>query len=460
VNYGGAIWRNSNYGVGSWTSQTTSKFWSSICSNSDGTKLAATVYGGNIWTFAPFYTITMYGKSNDLIDVFESGTTTGTSNFKQGGSDFNTLFNAYSSGYKGYFTQDFFGNTTTIPSSFPYTSAGAGLIPKYNLNPEFFFRVTGNDASFATVPTSYNYGFRFIASGGTIIFNTDTVVNLWMVGGGGGGGVNVFGRGAGGGGAGTVMNFNFPMENGIPYSFTIGGGGDGKTTSYGIGDSGLPTQMSWTINTTSYRIDASGGGGGGGYNNNNGSSFGTTGGSGGGSGGTTYIGAAANARINVIGSPISYSYTNNIISGPGTNNIPTIGSFSGTFTDNTTTNTSSISLDTYANKGGDTSSAGGGAGGGGAGVAGTDSTDSNGTAGGNGVTITGTAVVVGGGGGGGSGSGSSTGGSGGTGGGGAGSGNGEGGTAGTANTGGGGGGSDNTAGNGGNGGSGVVYLFF
>jgi hypothetical protein len=262
-----------------------------------------------------------------------------------------------------------------------------------------------------------------------------------------------------------VINFNFPMKNGITYSFTIGGGGVGRTGLVRAnGGNGTKTSLSWT-DTTSYRIDVSGGGGGGGGNVTPAQS----GGSGGGACGyrNTYLtGASENKNIGVTGGPISYTYTNNIISGPGSNNIPTIGSYSGTFTDKTTN-----SITSYANKGGN--SAGTwkpGGGGGGAFALGSNSSqignNTYGGNGGNGITITNTSIIVGGGGGGGSANSSdSFHGNGGTGGGGNG-GNAFGthvGGAGTANTGGGGGGSSgfsNAPYGAGNGGSGVVYVFF
>jgi hypothetical protein len=138
------------------------------------------------------YSITKFGKTNIFTNIFEAGTS-GTSNFKQSGNDLSTIFKAYVSGYKSYFTQEFLGNTTTIPAFILYYS-----IPSYNMNPSFFFTVTGNDDTYITVPlldndditsSGYSYAFRFIATTGTIKFNTDTVCKIIMQGGGGGGGV-------------------------------------------------------------------------------------------------------------------------------------------------------------------------------------------------------------------------------------------------------------------------------
>lgn len=67
-----------------------------------------------------YYTVTMYGKTNNLNDVFMSGTTSTDSNFKQDGTDLKSLFAPYSSGYKAYFTQEFLANVTSIPE-FPFT---------------------------------------------------------------------------------------------------------------------------------------------------------------------------------------------------------------------------------------------------------------------------------------------------------------------------------------------------
>jgi hypothetical protein len=407
------------------------------------------------------YSITAYGKKTSIDEIFESGTTPGTSNFTENTTDFNNLYKAYASGYKAYFTQEFLGNTTVIPSFFQISSTSMFSI--YNAQPSFFFTVTGNNTSFNTIPSGYNYGICYINGSGTIKFNTDTVVNLWMVGGGGGGGCNSYGsgtlEGAGGGGAGGVINFNFPMKQNITYSFTIGAGGSGGSGSRINGNNGLKTSLSWTDGNLK-TIDVSGGGGGAGGN-----AFpAPSGGSGGGAcyyQGTYPTGGVANKKINVNNGPITYSYTNNIISGPGTNGVPIIGNYSSTFTDNTNTN-----VTYYANNGGSRVSGTihGGAGGGGAGAAGTNITSNAGTAGGAGITILGT-VDVGGGGGGGSGDGSSVAGAGGSGGGGAGVGGGGAGGDGVANTGGGGGGScdyisTSNYSTGGNGGSGVVYIFF
>jgi hypothetical protein len=394
------------------------------------------------------YNIVLYGRTNNLNNIFQSGTTAGSSGFKQTNADLNTLYAPYTTGYKTYFTQEFLGNTTTIPP-FPFKIAGVSMGTLYNFKPSFFFTVTGNDATLThSNTTGYNYSLRFIASGGTINFKTDTIAYLVMVGGGGGGGRNNGStpRGAGGGGGGSLNTLNFPMKNNITYTFTIGGGGSGSVNDGTRGGNGFATSMSWTMGT-SYTISARGGGGGGA-----GGSPAHAGGSGGGACASAAAGSANSTPV-ITNGPISYSYTNNIISGQNTSGIPIIGSFSGTFTNGSSTNVGS-----YAYSGGTATNNGGG-GGGGAGEAGTGSAGAPGGAGGDGVSILGVATV-GGGGGGGSGSGSIVGGAGGSGGGGRGSNNGEGGVAGTANTGGGGGGSDNTSGNGGAGGSGVVYVFF
>lgn len=518
------IWTNTNYGAGTWTQQATSlgtKNWKSICSDSTGTKLAACVYREfiysssdsgvnwnteissvsssnmkkslpNLWVsicsdttgsklaaaqYGDFiftgtlieYNVTMYGKTNSLANIFDPGTTSTDSNFKQNDTDLKSLFAPYSSGYKAYFTQDFLTNgVTLIPSSFPFTSAGTGLIPTYNLNPYFFFTVISNTI-FTTARTGYNYGFKFTLNNSKIKFNTDTVVDVWMVGGGGGGGCNSGGSasdGAGGGGAGGVVNFKFPMQNGTTYTFTIGAGGAGKIgRSNDKGQDGFPTKMSWS----SYSIDVSGGGGGaGGYVK---AGIGGSGGgacvyNGSGTGANT-SGGIADKKIKVTGGPIQYNYSK-IISGPGTNNVPAIGSFSSaTFTNNDTTNNiSPIFLNYYANRGGNwTSGNNGGLGGGGAFAAGGDINSGTGISnGGDGITITGT-IVVGGGGGGGASNGVTTIATGGSGGGGDGGNSTTAAKSGTANTGGGGGGgcdftTTSALNSGGNGGSGVVYLFF
>jgi len=454
------IYTSTNSGVTWSTNSSGIKKWVAICSNSTGTKLAVGTTDEYIYTGMLFnYNVTMYGKTNSLADIFQGGTTSNSSNFRQNGIDFNSLFKPYSSGYKAYFTQEFLGNTTTI--QFPFSNAGTSLVTTYNLNPSFFYTVTGNDTTFSTVRTGYNYGFCF-KNGGTIMFNTDTVVNIWMVGGGGGGGIQTTGgntpRGAGGGGGGSVMSFNFPMINNITYNFTIGGGGIGGTTSTPEkrGTNGVNTSVYWTMNSIPYTISARGGGGGAAV-----ALDGYPGGSGGGAC-AGYAAGSANATpiVSPVG-PTTFTYTDNIISGPGTNNVPTIGNYSGTFTNASTT----AIFTNYANSGG-TAIFNGGGGGGGANSAGTNSSSANGGAGGGGVTITGTTIVVGGGGGGGGGDASGTGGSGGSGGGGAGGSAGGSGTAGTSNMGGGGGGSGNErvgpddTGVGGDGGSGVVYLFF
>jgi hypothetical protein len=51
--FGGNIWTSTDSGA-TWTEDTSvgsTKDWHLITSSSDGTKLAATVFGGNIWTF-------------------------------------------------------------------------------------------------------------------------------------------------------------------------------------------------------------------------------------------------------------------------------------------------------------------------------------------------------------------------------------------------------------------------
>lgn len=401
------------------------------------------------------YNIVMYGKTNNLNNIFESGTKAGLSGFKQTNADLNTLYAPYSYGYKTYFTQEFLGNTTTIPT-FPFQVAGVSMGTLYNFKQSLFFTATGNDPSilnFNPYGFGFTYGVRFNASGGTINFKTDTLAYVCLVGGGGGGGRNNTStpRGAGGGGGGAVNTMYFPMKNNITYSFTIGGGGSGSVTSGTRGGNGLATSMSWTMNATSYTISARGGGGGGA-----GGSAAHAGGSGGGACASAAAGLADVTPV-VTNGPISYSYTNNIISGQYQNGIPVITSFNGSFTNGSISSGEGY-LAGYASAGGTAANNGGG-GGGGAGAAGTGSAGAAGGKGGDGTTVLGF-LTVGGGGGGGSGSGSVVGGAGGSGGGGRGSNNGEGGVAGTANTGGGGGGSDNTAGNGGVGGSGVACVFF
>jgi hypothetical protein len=283
------------------------------------------------------YSITKFGKTNVFTNIFETGTTTGTSNFKQGNVDLNTLFKAYVSGYKSYFTQEFLGNTTTIPAFNLYYS-----IPSYNIKPSFFFTVTGNDTTYTTVPSKdnddttlsgYSYAFRFISTSnaGTIKFNTDTVCEIIMLGGGGGGGRNASTQeGAGGGGAGGFNKFSFPMKNNITYSFTIGAGGAGKITSNGNGTNGGETKMSWT-DTSSRSISVRGGGGGAGGNPSSGGNTGGSGGGGCGNSDSNPKGGSSNNTYIVEGGAISNSYTNNIIN-KGTNNIQVIGSHSSSFT--------------------------------------------------------------------------------------------------------------------------------
>lgn len=131
-----------------------------------------------------------------LNNLFESGTTPGTSYFKINNINFNSLYKAYTSGYKAYFNQNILTNNTSIPLFFPYMSNGASIVPVYNLNPNIFFSIVGSTN--ITIPTGYNYAYRF-NSDGNIRFNTDTLVNVWLVGGGGSGGMNSNNQDGGGG---------------------------------------------------------------------------------------------------------------------------------------------------------------------------------------------------------------------------------------------------------------------
>ena len=410
-----------------------------------------------------YYTY-MYGTEIELNDLFQSGTTSGTTtNFKINENELSTLFAQENTfGYKEYFTQKLLTTYTTIPSTpnINYRYNGTDLIKLYKLNPNNFFSVIGNDTNFTTNPTGYNYCIRFI-NNGSIKFNTDTVVNIWMVGGGGSGGKGASaGSGGGGGGAGGVINFNFPMKNDITYNFTIGQGGQAVTVNSN-GNNGESTTLSWT-DILNYTIVVLGGGGGG-----NTGVVGLPGGSGGGASGRRGAnesgGGAFNPNINVTSGPISYSYAK-IISAPGTNGIPIIGTYANTstpFTHNTTTGL----IDSYGNIGSygnnNTDGGGGGAGGGGAGGGGTPGNSPYGGYGGAGMSIPplGTTIIIGGGGGGAAYSASLSylGGAGGSGGGGDGLTGAQVASSGESNTGGGGGGTTATAAAGG---SGVVYLFF
>jgi hypothetical protein len=413
-----------------------------------------------------YYTY-IYGTKIDLNALFQSGTTSGTnSNFKINENELNTLFEKKNSfGYKEYFTQNFLTTYITIPQTpnINYTYNGTDLITLYKLNPTIFFLVINNDTNFTTNPIGYNYCIRFI-NNGSIKFNTDTVVNIWMVGGGGSGGKGASaGSGGGGGGAGGVINFNFPMKNGITYNFTIGQGGQAVTVNSN-GNNGESTTLSWT-DILNYTIVVLGGGGGGG--GGNGGVVGLPGGSGGGASGRRGTnesnGGGFNPNINVTSGPISYNYAK-IISAPGTNGIPIIGTYANTSTPFTNNTTSGL-INSYGNIGSygnnNTDGGGGGAGGGGAGGGATPGNSPYGGTGGAGVSIPplGVTVIIGGGGGGAAYSASASygGGQQGAGGGGYGHTYAHEASSGYSNTGGGGGGTTGTAAAGG---SGVVYLFF
>ena len=249
-----------------------------------------------------------------------------------------------------------------------------------------------------------------------------TVDFLVIAGGGGGGRDNAGSSTAGAGGAGGYRNSyltetsggggsseaSLSLTQGVVYTVTVGGGGNGATTNGTDGATGSNSSISGTGITT---ITSNGGGGGAQY-----PSASISGGSGGG------------ASPQVSGQNFG---------GAGTANQGSNGG-----------------------GGGNLNGAGGGGGAGDVGGTGSGETAGNG---GNGLasSITGSSVTRGGGGGGGGYDNRAPASTGGTGGGGAGTATGSNATAGTANTGGGGGGggtNPSTSGNGGNGGSGVVIL--
>ena len=249
-----------------------------------------------------------------------------------------------------------------------------------------------------------------------------TVDFLVIAGGGGGGRDNAGSSTAGAGGAGGYRNSyltetsggggsseaSLSLTQGVVYTVTVGGGGNGATTNGTDGATGSNSSISGTGITT---ITSNGGGGGAQY-----PSASISGGSGGG------------ASPQVSGQNFG---------GAGTANQGSNGG-----------------------GGGNLNGAGGGGGAGDVGGTGSGETAGNG---GNGLasSITGSSVTRGGGGGGGGYDNRAPASTGGTGVGGAGTATGSNATAGTANTGGGGGGggtNPSTSGNGGNGGSGVVIL--
>ena len=100
------IYVSTDYGV-TWISRNVTKSWVTICSISAHNKLLAVLTSDYI------YKISFYYISNGriLTDILQSGTATNASNFKINGTDFNTLFKAYSSGYKAIFNQNFFADS-------------------------------------------------------------------------------------------------------------------------------------------------------------------------------------------------------------------------------------------------------------------------------------------------------------------------------------------------------------
>lgn len=249
-------------------------------------------------------------------------------------------------------------------------------------------------------------------SSGTVIFNTDTICKVLLVGGGGAGGNASGNEGSGGGGGGGVGIGTIKFTANTSYTITVGNGAAANGSSVGIRDTSI---VGTNINEIAY----------GGGNGNNTTGF--NGGSGGGAGG--YI-----------------ANTGGFYGGK-----PTMGLSS--------SSNDFASLIYYGNPGGFCTWIPGAAGGGGAQDMGVNSTGNSGTNGGAGIQWTVNGSYYGGGGGGGSGNGGATGGTGGIGGGGNGGNNPNGaGASGTANTGGGGGGGAWSGMAGGNGGSGIVII--
>jgi hypothetical protein len=174
--------------------------------------------------------------------------------------------------------------TNEIASNTYLTSASLQIFPVYKMN-------TGTTAERPASPTDGL--FRFNTTTGYPEWY-DPSENQWInfyqqkaftlryliVAGGGGGGTQV----GGGGGAGGLLSNTSSVGNGIPYTVSVGDGGDQSFTSTNPGSNGKNSIFS--------DLTAIGGGGGGSHQNNGVSLVGGSGGGGGGGNGNGIGGAA------------------------------------------------------------------------------------------------------------------------------------------------------------------------
>ena len=307
----------------------------------------------------------------------------------------------------------------------------------FELNLPVFASGAVINTDYKILPTSTHNGLLIqILKSTTISFNYNVDCSFAMIGGGGGGGcgnVNQDNAG-GGGGAGELVTgkiTGFTPTGGRYLSITIGDGGAGGTTTFGVngysGIQGGTTRIRYFSSPSTVLGDISANGGG-------------------------YGGAGKIGSINMVGSSTG-----------GTGSYSASVPNPGTAIDRTPTNTSIFNtMSSFNNNGGrgQDNNDDNGSGGGGGGADSASPVNVYPGKGGSGKTVTfgSTNIILGGGGGGGAWLGG-TGGAGGSGGGGNGGNNGVGGSIGTANTGGGGGGGSNAGGFGGNGGSGTVILY-
>jgi hypothetical protein len=232
-----------------------------------------------------------------------------------------------------------FTNTTTNP------------FVSYN-SKTYFNGLTGTNGNYYYNNNNLLYIFHQIGNynnaSGSITFTSNTIINMYLVGGGGNGGVKSVNN-SGGMGGNLIIARNVPLNSGT-YNFTIGGSASSSTfTTYtataganGIGSTqsnvgykfadsssniyfyggggGQGSAGGNGYNSIGGTTNNFGGGGGGGYNSNGGNCSGFTGGQGGGpnggAGGVYQVSNGANGGIlsGGGGAPLNY---NSILAGNG-----------------------------------------------------------------------------------------------------------------------------------------------
>jgi alpha-tubulin suppressor-like RCC1 family protein len=228
---------------------------------------------------------------------------------------------------------------TAIGGSFSTTVIGAtnngsnipGTIISWNENKVAlgggapFYQTVTEVSPVLIAATSYSYyAFTTVGING-IIFDSDTICDVLIIGGGGQGGGNI-GGGGGAGGVVYVVNKNFEANK--HYKITVGGGGDQGAAGNNKGDNGTDSSIT-TFNDENIIIDGFnligyGGGGGGYYNNIVSNAQGNNGGSGGGNGESHTPTTIVSSTSSIQGNTYYDKTTTSYIQG-GNNGNPTDG---------------------------------------------------------------------------------------------------------------------------------------